>query len=74
VSGARAAVLDAVRAALGAGSSTAYDIARAVYAERWSPGSATWLLGKTLAWLTHLERRGEVRRAPDGDRERWLRA
>lgn len=52
--------LDAVRAALAAAPSTAYDVARTVYGEMFMEETATWLLTKTLCWLTHLERRGEA--------------
>jgi glyoxylase-like metal-dependent hydrolase (beta-lactamase superfamily II) len=51
--------LDAVRAAL-AEPRTAYDVARAVYGEAFTDDTATWLLTKTLCWLTHLERLDEA--------------
>jgi glyoxylase-like metal-dependent hydrolase (beta-lactamase superfamily II) len=61
--------LDAVQAALAA-PRTAYDIAQEVYGERFSEITANWLLSKTLAWLTHLERRGLAERAGEAP-ERW---
>ena len=64
--------LEAVEAAL-ATPRTAYEIAREIYGERFSEPTATWLMTKTLAWLTHLERRGLAQRAGDGP-ERWSAA
>jgi glyoxylase-like metal-dependent hydrolase (beta-lactamase superfamily II) len=52
--------LEAVRAALAESPGTAYDVARAVYGEAFTDDTATWLLTKTLCWLTHLERLGEA--------------
>jgi hypothetical protein len=52
--------LDAVRAALAGGARTAYDVARAVYGERFTQASASWLMTMTLAWLTHLAASGEA--------------
>jgi glyoxylase-like metal-dependent hydrolase (beta-lactamase superfamily II) len=75
VNGNRALVaeqLDDVRRALAPGPATAYDVARAVYGERFGPDSASWLLSETIAWLTHLHAVGEA--APergDDDVERW---
>ena len=64
--------LDAVRAALAGGPVTAYAIAREVYGAWWSPATATWLLTKTLCYLTHLERAGVAGRRPaDDGAERW---
>src|SRR3954470_1552621 len=62
--------LDAVRAALAAGPSTAYDLAPAVYGEAFRPEVAGWLLTKLLCYLTHLEAGGAVRRI-EGEPERW---
>jgi glyoxylase-like metal-dependent hydrolase (beta-lactamase superfamily II) len=62
--------LEAVRAALSSGASTAYDVARAVYGERFTGDSAAWLLTKTLCWLTHLERGGLAVREGETP-ERW---
>ena len=62
--------LAAVRAALADGPLTAYDLAARVYGEALTELSATWLLSKTLSWLTHLERAGEVSRR-GGEPELW---
>jgi glyoxylase-like metal-dependent hydrolase (beta-lactamase superfamily II) len=59
--------LTAVQAAL---PGTAYEIAQGVYGERFNELTATWLLTKTLAWLSHLERRGLAERAGEAP-ERW---
>ena len=64
--------LDGVRAALAGGEDTAYDIARRLYGEAWSPENASWLLTKTLCYLAFLERRGVVTRQSGQDAaERW---
>jgi glyoxylase-like metal-dependent hydrolase (beta-lactamase superfamily II) len=52
--------LDAVRAALAAEPRTPYELARALYGEAFTEDTTSWLLTKTLCWLTHLERRGEA--------------
>ena len=65
--------LDAVRSALAAGPVTAFEIARAVYGDRFTADSAGWLLSKTLCWLTHLERGGLAVREGAGP-ELWQRA
>jgi glyoxylase-like metal-dependent hydrolase (beta-lactamase superfamily II) len=65
--------LAAVQAELAQGSRTAYELAQAVYADRFSDVTANWLLSKTLSWLTHLERRRLVRRAGETP-ERWSAA
>jgi glyoxylase-like metal-dependent hydrolase (beta-lactamase superfamily II) len=62
--------LAAVRTMLAGGPHTAYDVARAVYGERFNDLTATWLLTKTLCWLTHLERRGEAGH-DEGSPEVW---
>lgn len=62
--------LDAVREAL---PGTAYDIARAVYGERFTELTAGWLMSKTRAWLTHLEQQSLAERAGDAP-ERWFQA
>ena len=64
--------LEAVQRAL-TGPRTAYEIAQEVYGERFTEPTATWLMTKTLAWLTHLERRGRAFRAGDVP-ERWSAA
>jgi glyoxylase-like metal-dependent hydrolase (beta-lactamase superfamily II) len=63
--------LAAVRAALAGGPRTAYEVAQAVYGELFVVDTtATWLLSKTLCWLTHLEHEGLVARE-GGTPERW---
>ena len=62
--------LKAVQAAL---PGTAYEIAQAVYGDRFVDATATWLLTKTRAWLSHLERSGLARRAGEAP-ERWSSA
>jgi glyoxylase-like metal-dependent hydrolase (beta-lactamase superfamily II) len=52
--------LDAVREALRAGPRTAYEVARAVYADGYTEDLASWLMTLTLAWLVHLQRLGEA--------------
>jgi glyoxylase-like metal-dependent hydrolase (beta-lactamase superfamily II) len=56
--------LQAVRAALAAGASTAYAVGRAIHGEAWNEEMGSWLLGLTRAWLTHLEALGEIAKAP----------
>jgi glyoxylase-like metal-dependent hydrolase (beta-lactamase superfamily II) len=64
--------LEEVRGALAGGPLPAYDVARTVFGDAWSDDSANWLLTKTLCYLTHLERRGEVARQGEADgTERW---
>ena len=63
--------LDAVRGVLAGGPRTAYDVARAVYAEVWNEAFGHWLLSQTLAWLIHLEALGEARRKSGEPAEAW---
>ena len=67
--------LDAVREALRAsGGATAFELAPGIYGDLLSEATAPWLLTKLLAYLNHLERRGEVRRlepAAAEDPQRW---
>jgi glyoxylase-like metal-dependent hydrolase (beta-lactamase superfamily II) len=65
--------LATVRAALAEASQTAYEVAQHVYGELFTEATATWLLTKTRAYLTHLERQGLVERAGE-DPERWSTA
>jgi glyoxylase-like metal-dependent hydrolase (beta-lactamase superfamily II) len=65
-----AARLEAAAGALAGDPRTAYEVAREVYGERFSDEMASWLMTKTLAYLTHLAARGDVRREP-GSPERW---
>ncbi len=62
--------LAAVRAELDQGPRTPYEIAQAVYGERFTEATVQWLLSKTLSYLNHLERRGLARRQ-GGSPERW---
>jgi glyoxylase-like metal-dependent hydrolase (beta-lactamase superfamily II) len=66
--------LDAVMAALKEGPRTALEIAPRVHERQITEQNASWLLSETLCYLTHLERRGLVRREPDGDAARWRRS
>jgi glyoxylase-like metal-dependent hydrolase (beta-lactamase superfamily II) len=65
-----AARLEAVRAALATGPRTAYEVAREVYGDAYTEDMASWLMTKTLAYLTHLAALGEATRA-DGSPETW---
>jgi glyoxylase-like metal-dependent hydrolase (beta-lactamase superfamily II) len=62
--------LAAVQAELDQGPRTQYEIAQAVYGERFTEATVQWLLSKTLCYLNHLERRGLARRQGDSP-ERW---
>ena len=66
--------LAAVRVQLAGGPLTAYELAGRVYGEAFGELTASWLLTKTLCWLTHLERLGEavrVRPAAGEQPEAW---
>jgi glyoxylase-like metal-dependent hydrolase (beta-lactamase superfamily II) len=65
--------LEAVRGALAASPRTPYEVAQTVYGELFTDDTASWLLTKSLCWLTHLERQEEAVRR-DGTPERWERA
>ena len=62
--------LDAVRGVLADGPRTAYEIARAVYGDAYQAEMGSWLLTKTLAWLTHLRALGQLSNS-GGSPERW---
>jgi glyoxylase-like metal-dependent hydrolase (beta-lactamase superfamily II) len=62
--------LDAVRAALQDGPRTAYEVARGVYGAAYTQEMASWLLTKTLAWLTHLQALGQASAGGESP-ERW---
>jgi glyoxylase-like metal-dependent hydrolase (beta-lactamase superfamily II) len=49
---------------------TAFDVVPHVYGDSLSQQNAHWLLSKILAYLTHLQASGQVRRIP-GEPERW---
>ena len=62
--------LAALQDELEQGPRTAYELARAIYGDRFADVTVNWLMSKTLCYLTHLERRGLARR--DGDSpEHW---
>jgi glyoxylase-like metal-dependent hydrolase (beta-lactamase superfamily II) len=63
--------LDGVRALLAQGPATAWELAARLHEDMFGEATASWLLSETLAWLTHLERRGEATRSQDGDTETW---
>jgi glyoxylase-like metal-dependent hydrolase (beta-lactamase superfamily II) len=62
--------LQSVHAALATGERTAFEIVPHVYGTALSSDNAHWLLSKILAYLTHLQAVGEIRRIP-GEPERW---
>ena len=62
--------LEATRAALADGPRTAYEVAQAVYGERFTEVTVNWLMSKTLCWLGHLERQGLAERGGEAP-ERW---
>jgi glyoxylase-like metal-dependent hydrolase (beta-lactamase superfamily II) len=72
-----AARLDGIRATLGDGPRSAYDCVDAVLRAADMPldiptfARVSWILPETLCYLTHLERREEVERLEDGERELW---
>ena len=66
--------LGAVRSLLSDGPMTAWDLAGRLHGELFGPPTASWLLQMTLAWLTHLERRGEAAREEAGAADSWARA
>jgi glyoxylase-like metal-dependent hydrolase (beta-lactamase superfamily II) len=63
--------LEAVRGLLAAGPVRAWDLAARLYGDLFVDATATWLLSKSLSWLTHLEALGEAVREPSGDGEAW---
>src|SRR3954467_15736650 len=62
--------VDAVREALREGPRTAYEVARAVYADSYTDDLASWMMTLTLGWLVHLRRLGEAVNDEDAV-ERW---
>jgi len=66
--------LNAAREALGSGPRAAIEIAPAVWGSPITYVNGNWALTETLCYLTHLERRREARREPDGETEVWLPA
>src|SRR4051794_12423101 len=66
--------LDQVRAALAAGAAPAYELAPRIYGAAFGAATGPWLFTKVLAYLRHLELRGEARRLEaeaEGGAERW---
>jgi hypothetical protein len=56
------------------GERTAYEIARAVFADRFTEEMASWQMTMTTAWLQRLEALGEAGRSPsegEDPAERW---
>jgi glyoxylase-like metal-dependent hydrolase (beta-lactamase superfamily II) len=66
-----AARLEVVRGLLAEGPTTAWDLAARLYGDLFGPATATWLLTKSLAWLTHLQRLGEAAPEPREGTEVW---
>lgn len=62
--------LQQVRATVGDGQPTAYEVVTAIYGDSLSEQNGQWLLSLTLGYLTHLAAMGELRRIP-GETERW---
>ena len=62
--------LQKVRQALAEDPLTAYEVAPRVFGDLFGEATGAWLFTETIAFLTHMEQRGEVRRVP-GDPERW---
>ena len=65
--------VDRVRAVLAEGETTAFDAVPKLYGEPPTPMNTQWWLSETLAYLMHLEGRGEVARIA-GEPERWAPA
>jgi glyoxylase-like metal-dependent hydrolase (beta-lactamase superfamily II) len=73
IAGNRSLVQQQLQSVLGAaadGEPTAFEVVTRVHGERLSQQNAHWLLSQTLAYLTHLESLGSVRRIA-GETERW---
>jgi len=65
--------LAAVEGSVGADPKTAVDVVPDVYGEPLNAMTASWWLSETMAYLTHLERAGKVRRV-EGEPLRWVKA
>jgi glyoxylase-like metal-dependent hydrolase (beta-lactamase superfamily II) len=65
--------LGLARSALGQGEPTAFEVIPEIYGQELGAQNAHWLLSETLAYLTHLQALGEVRRVA-GEPERWRAA
>ena len=66
--------LERVRELVGEQPLSVRELAAALYGESFIPATATWLESKSTAWLTHLERRGEIARESTGAGEVWREA
>ena len=64
--------LHVVRCVVARTPAAAGEIGARLYADAWRPDTVPYLATKVLAYLRHLEVRGEVERLP-GQPERWLR-
>ena len=62
--------LDNALSAVGGAELTAFEVVPHVFGDSLSTQNAQWLLSETLAFLTHLEAIGKVKRIP-GETERW---
>jgi glyoxylase-like metal-dependent hydrolase (beta-lactamase superfamily II) len=66
--------LDQVRELLAGEPLSAWDLASRLYGDLFIDATATWLLSKSLSWLTHLEALGEVAREEAADGDTWRHA
>jgi glyoxylase-like metal-dependent hydrolase (beta-lactamase superfamily II) len=66
--------LEATAAAVRGEPRTAVQLVPEVYGQELSFDNANWLITQTMSYLTHLQRRGQVRGERDGDVERWRAA
>lgn len=65
--------LSKVRRLLAEETLSAFDLAPRLFGDAFGAATGAWLFTETMAFLTHLERRGEATRVP-GDPERWTSA
>ena len=63
--------VQAVRDALSDGPRTAFEVAGAIYGERFDEEMGSWLMTLTRAWLAHLEALGEITHTPGDPAEHW---
>jgi glyoxylase-like metal-dependent hydrolase (beta-lactamase superfamily II) len=66
--------LEAVAAATRTEPRTALEILPSIRSEPLDERNTPWVLQETLCYLNHLERRGRVRREPEGELDRWRSA
>jgi hypothetical protein len=64
---------EAAAAAVEGEALTAFDVVPRVHPDVLTAETASWFITETLAYLTHLEKQGRVRRIPgeDGEPDRW---